>query len=65
VSLLDSGSSHRFRAKKKYGLLTQLDPAFVDRKVNAHCGELMARYFPELRSVADVSHRLQADTPEQ
>lgn len=59
--LLDPGRSHRFRAKRKHGILAQLDAGFVDRKVKFHCGELLERYFPEIRSIDDVRERLRSE----
>jgi hypothetical protein len=61
VSSLDAGRSHRFKAKKKHGVLTSLDAEFVDQKVKLHCGELLERYFPEIRTIADVRVRLKSD----
>jgi hypothetical protein len=60
-SLLDPGRSHKFKAKKKHGVLLDLDTEFVDQKVNLYCGELLARYFPEIGSIADVTARLGSD----
>jgi glycosyltransferase involved in cell wall biosynthesis len=45
---LDVQRAHAFGAAKKYGILAQLDPAFVHEKARAHCAELMAKLFPEL-----------------
>ena len=60
-SLLDSRRSHRFRARAKHGILLQIDPDFIEQKVKLHCGELLRRYFPDIRSIADVRVRLSAD----
>lgn len=58
---LDSKQSHRFKAKKKYGTLLSLDPEFVESKVRQHWGELLTRFFPDIRSIDDVRDRLRAD----
>jgi hypothetical protein len=42
--------SHAFRAKEKFGLLDQIDQAYLEHKVKEHCGDLVVRFFPEIRS---------------
>ena len=60
-SMLDSGRSHSYKAKRKYGVLWSLDHEFVDRKVHEHCARMLSTYFPEIRSLRDVEERLRAD----
>jgi len=48
----------RFRAKgtarARHGLLDQVDPAYLQDRVAAHCGALMERFFPHVRSLTDA-----------
>jgi len=60
-SMLDSGRSHSYKAKRKYGVLLDLDHDFVDRKVQEHCGRMLSQFFPEIGSIRDVEDRLRAD----
>ncbi len=41
--------AHSFAAAKKFGVLDELDPDYVDRKVREFCGPLTDRLFPEPR----------------
>jgi hypothetical protein len=56
--LLDVSESHAFKAKGKFGVLSRMDPEFVDAKVQEHCLEIMNDFFPEIRSITDVMPRL-------
>jgi hypothetical protein len=58
-SRLDLAKSHEYKATKKYGILANIDPDFVDARVRAHCGQLLAQSFPEISGIRDVSPRLQ------
>lgn len=58
---LDSARSHSYKAKRKYGVLLELDRGFVDAKVQQHCGEVLSRYFPEIGSLTDIRERLRSD----
>lgn len=58
---LDSARSHSYKAKRKYGVLLELDQDFVDQKVQHHCEKILARFFPDIRSISDVAHGLQGD----
>ncbi len=51
---LDPSRSHLNRAQSTRGLLWQIDPGFVERKADLYCRALMARFFPEIRSLDDV-----------
>jgi len=57
--LLDLEKSHTYQARKKYGILANMDPGFVDAKVRAHCADLLADSFPEIQSIHDVMPKLQ------
>ena len=50
ASHLRREESHAFKAKERFGLVGQIDPAYLQQKVNMHCGELVDRFFPEIRS---------------
>jgi hypothetical protein len=54
VESLDVTQTHSFQAKKDFGLLAEIDKGFLEQKVNAHCQELMSRYFPEVLSLDDA-----------
>jgi len=38
---------HVFKAKRKYYILDKIDKEYLDYKVKGHCGELIAKFFPE------------------
>jgi hypothetical protein len=44
--------AHAFRAPVDRELLRQLDPAFLESKVERHCRPLMQRFFPDISSRA-------------
>jgi len=41
-------------ARARHGVLARLDPAWVEDRVAAHCGPLLQRYFPGLRTMRDA-----------
>jgi hypothetical protein len=45
---------HAFQNPVKQKFLHRLDRQFLERKATEHCGELMRRYFPEIRTPADA-----------
>ena len=51
---LDAGHAHEFRSEKKLGLLDQLDRAYLESKIEAHCRPLLDRFFPEITSLDDA-----------
>jgi hypothetical protein len=64
--LLRSGS-HAFKGAKKFNLLMKLDPAYLEKKVNEPCRELMGQYFPAVdawswRAGADSGRELMTST---
>jgi hypothetical protein len=46
--------THEFQNPTKQELLRQIDRDFVEAKVEKHCRPLMARFFPELKSIEDA-----------
>lgn len=51
---LDAGRSHEYKAAAKFGLLSKIDQNYLHTQVAERCGELMNRFFPEIRGVSDV-----------
>lgn len=45
---------HEFSARKKFNILAQLNPDYLARKIEQHCGELTRIYFPEIKSFRKV-----------
>jgi hypothetical protein len=37
-----------YRAKGKFNLLERIDQGYLRAKVKEHCGDLTARFFPEV-----------------
>ena len=46
--------AHEFRHPAKQNILAQIDPQFVESAVQKHCRALMARFFPEIKSLRDA-----------
>jgi hypothetical protein len=57
AAALDTSRSHLNRAESTRGLLWQIDPSFVERKADLYCRPLLARFFPEVRTLEDVRSR--------
>lgn len=51
---LESGRSHEFKAAEKFGLLSQIEENYLHARVEARCGDLMKKFFPEIRDLSDV-----------
>lgn len=51
---LDSSGHHVFKAPRRVKILTHMDPDFVERKAQMHCGRLMRKYFPNVNSIRDA-----------
>ena len=51
---LDRSRSHLNTATKKFGLLSKIDKAFLEEKVDLYCKDLMHKYFPEIQCLDDV-----------
>ena len=54
VETLDRSRAHLDAQTAKRGIVGQIDRAYLAARVQAHCGELMARYFPEISTAGDV-----------
>lgn len=59
---LDAGRSHEYKAEAKFGLLSDIDPDYLHARVEARCGDLMKKYFPEIRTLSDVPAYRPRDT---
>lgn len=51
------------RARAAHHLLARIDAGYVDERAAEHCGALMARWFPDVRSIADVRPAAASRTP--
>lgn len=51
---LDATRSHEYKAERKLGLLSRIDEEYLSACVDARCGDLMRRFFPEIRRLSDV-----------
>ncbi|MBN1268358.1 MAG: hypothetical protein JXB04_02125 [Kiritimatiellae bacterium] len=54
VEKLDATRSHANVGRDRKRLLQNIDRDFLEQKVNAHCRELMDKYFPEIRCFEDA-----------
>lgn len=53
-SNLKQENAHTFKAKEKFYLLDKVDLEYLEDKVKEHCGDLLAQFFPEIRSKNDA-----------
>jgi len=53
---LDAGQSHSYPAANRFKIISQVDRAFVEHKVQQHCGDLMRRFYPEM--MGQCSHQV-------
>lgn len=51
---IDPGFCVQGRTRTRHGMLAQVDAAYLEDRAAAHCGALMRRFFPELRSARDA-----------
>ena len=51
---LDADRSHEFKAAAKFRLLSKIDQNYLHTRVAELCGDLMKKFFPEIRGVSDV-----------
>jgi hypothetical protein len=51
---LDTSRAHLNRAQAAADMVWEIDPRFVQTKADLHCRDLMARFFPEVRSLENV-----------
>jgi hypothetical protein len=54
VETLVRAQAHSFVAEHRFGIVQRLDRAHLQSKAERHCGELMRRFFPAIRSCDDV-----------
>ena len=54
VEHLNQSRSHLYRARKTYGLLSEIDREFLQEKADRHCAATMERYYPEIRKLEDA-----------
>lgn len=45
---LNVDSSHSFKARKHFNILSEIDQEFLSKKVNQHCQSIMDQFFPNL-----------------
>jgi hypothetical protein len=45
---IDASQSHAYPAAGRFGIVAQIDRGFLDDRIEAHCGPLMRRFFPEI-----------------
>jgi len=46
--------SHAFKNPERFHVLREIPEDYLEAKVREHCGPLMARFFPEIRSISDA-----------
>jgi hypothetical protein len=46
--------SHAFKNPERFRVLNEIPREYLESKVSEHCGPMMARFFPEIRSIADA-----------
>ncbi|WP_432472125.1 sulfotransferase [Amphritea sp. HPY] len=60
ISSIRKEKSHAYKAKERFNLLDQVDQEYLEGKVQEHCGDLLAQFFPEIQSLEDaISNRTQ------
>lgn len=51
---LNRAAAHVHRAERQFHIVRSLDRGYLEDRVHEHCGELMADWFPDIRSLADT-----------
>ena len=51
---IDPAFRARGRSRTSHGMLDRVDPAYLQDRVAEHCGALMSRFFPDVRSLRDA-----------
>jgi hypothetical protein len=51
---LNHDRAHLHTAPRRHGILDRIDPELLERQVDSLCRDLMDRYFPDIRSLADL-----------
>lgn len=46
--------SHSFKNPERFHVLREIPEVYLEAKVRKHCGQLMARFFPEIGSISDA-----------
>jgi hypothetical protein len=46
--------THEYRNPVQREIIREIDPVFLERKVEQYCRPLMSRFFPEIKTLADV-----------
>ena len=54
----DRARSHAFRARERYNVLSELDPAYLQSRVDVHCKALTSAHFPDLENAHQEVSRL-------
>lgn len=47
--------SHAFKNRKKYGIISKIDPDYLEQRVHHYCQPLMKQFFPEIKTIKDVN----------
>ncbi|MFC2053454.1 sulfotransferase, partial [Chloroflexota bacterium] len=53
---LNQTQSHLRKAKRKWRVISKINPNFLERKVDQYCRDLMDEYFPEISCYEDSLH---------
>jgi hypothetical protein len=51
---LDMTRAHLYKAPRKSGIISRIEPDYLQAKVTEHCGDLMHEYFPHIKSLDDA-----------
>jgi hypothetical protein len=51
---LDATRSHEHTAAAKFHILSEIDAEYLRTRMELNCGDLMRRFFPEVRDLSDV-----------
>jgi hypothetical protein len=57
---LDMTRAHLYKTPRKSGIISRIEPDYLQAKVTEHCGDLMHEYFPHIKSLGDA---LAAESP--
>ena len=52
--LVQIHESHSFRSPANFGILAKIKSDHLERKAHQHCGTLMERFFPEIKTAKDA-----------
>jgi hypothetical protein len=51
---LDMTRAHLYKAPRKSGIVSRIEPDYLQAKVTEHCGDLMHEYFPHIKSLDEA-----------